>query len=57
LCAVSEEFSSACNALTPANCHKHLGGLPQDADVVSVQTLTQKAARPRRFLDVTQPRG
>jgi proteasome-associated ATPase len=57
LCAVSEEFASTCSALTPANCHKHLGGLPQDVDVVSIEPLTRKAARPHRFVDLTQPRG
>jgi proteasome-associated ATPase len=54
LCAVAEEFGSACRALTPANCHKHLERLPQDVDVVSVEILGQKAARPVRFLDLSR---
>ena len=57
LCAVTEELASACSALTPANCRKHLDGLPQDVDVVSVEPLTKKAARPHRFLVLTQPCG
>jgi proteasome-associated ATPase len=55
--AVDEEFASACRLLTPANCSKHLDGLPQDMDVVSVQGLRANAARTHRFLDLAQARG
>ena len=37
----------AAGMLTPYNCRKHLSGLPQDVDVVSVDPITLEVARNR----------
>jgi proteasome-associated ATPase len=55
--AVSEEFASAAKNLTPFNCRKHLEGLPQDVDVVSIEALAENAPRHHRFLDLSSPRN
>ena len=52
LAAIDTEFSRAVQMLTPANCHKHLSGLPQDVDVVRVQPLRPHAMRQYRYLRV-----
>jgi len=52
LSAVAEEFASAVRSLTPANCRKHLSGLPQDVDVVAVEPIVSKAP-PVRYLNMS----
>lgn len=48
--AVDEELGNAASALTPANCHAHLDGLPQDLAVVRVESSLRKPRRPHRFV-------
>jgi proteasome-associated ATPase len=48
--ALEDEFESAARALTPFNSHKHLTDLPADADVVRVEPVVRKVARPRRYV-------
>jgi len=50
--ALHDEFTTAAAALTPANCRNHVGGLPQDADVVSVKQHVRKV-RPHRYLTLS----
>ncbi|MDQ2976160.1 MAG: hypothetical protein M3R69_12220 [Acidobacteriota bacterium] len=52
LSAVAEEFESVARSLTPANCHQYVCDLPQDVDVVSVEPIVRKVARPHRYLRV-----
>jgi SpoVK/Ycf46/Vps4 family AAA+-type ATPase len=47
--AIRLEFGRAARALTPANCRNHVGDLPQDADVVSVEPLAGTLA-PHTYL-------
>jgi proteasome-associated ATPase len=49
--AVDEFLTNAARALTPANCRNHLDDLPQDVDVVRVDPVTRKVARPFRYLN------
>lgn len=50
--AIDREFTRAAGMLTPYNCRKHLSGLPQDVDVVSVDPIRKPTARSHRYLNV-----
>jgi len=50
--AIDVELTRAVGMLTPANCHKHLSGLPQDVDVVRVQRDRPQALQSYRYLRV-----
>ncbi len=50
--AIDREFTRAAGMLTPFNCRKHLSGLPQDVDVVSVDPIRRAVARSHRYLHV-----
>ncbi|HEX8000748.1 MAG TPA: ATP-binding protein [Pyrinomonadaceae bacterium] len=52
LTAIVEEFEGAARTLTPFNCHQYLSDLPQDVDVVSVELVRRKVARPHLYLNV-----
>ena len=52
LAAMEDEFQSAVGALTPTNCPAHIGGLPQDMDVVRVDRPKRKVQRLYRYLEV-----
>jgi proteasome-associated ATPase len=52
LTAIADEFESAAKALKPHNCHSYLTDLPQDVDVVKVEPIQRRVARPHRFLNV-----
>jgi proteasome-associated ATPase len=52
LTAIAEEFEGAARTLTPLNCHQYLSDLPQDVDVVSVEAVQRKVARPHLYLNV-----
>jgi proteasome-associated ATPase len=49
---ISEQVANAVAVLTPANCHAHLDGLPQDLAVVRVEPVVRRVRRPHRFLQV-----
>jgi proteasome-associated ATPase len=51
LAAISEDFESAAQTLTPANCHQYLSDLPQDIDVVRVELVRRKVPQPHRYLN------
>lgn len=48
--AIAHEFDGAVSHLTATNARQHLGGLPQDMDVMSILRPTRKPARPGRFI-------
>jgi proteasome-associated ATPase len=50
LTAISEEFESAAQTLTSANCHQYLSDMPQDVDVVRVDLVRRKVSRPHLYL-------
>lgn len=50
--AIGDELASAVSALTPANCHTHLGELPQDLSVARVESIVKPVRRPHRFRSV-----
>jgi len=50
LAAISEDFESAAQTLTPANCHQYLSDLPQDIDVVRVELVRRKVPQPHLYL-------
>lgn len=52
LTAMAEEFEAIARTLSPANCHQHLSGLPQDVDIVSVEPVVRKVSRPHKYLRV-----
>jgi proteasome-associated ATPase len=52
LSAIADELDSMTSALTPANCRHHLTDLPQDVDVVRVEPIQRKVARPHSYLHV-----
>jgi proteasome-associated ATPase len=52
LSAIAEELESIAGTLTPANCRQHLSDLPQDVDVVRVEAIQRKVARPHAYLHV-----
>jgi len=49
--AVSDFFGSAARVLTPQNCRDYLDDLPQDVDVVRVDPVARKVARPYRYVN------
>ncbi|MEY2409102.1 MAG: proteasome-associated ATPase [Verrucomicrobiota bacterium] len=49
--ALLNEFENAARILTPANCRNHLSGLPHDMDIVNVQPVEKKVARPGRYIN------
>lgn len=49
--AARDEVDAAVAALTPANCHIYLSGLPQDLGVVRVEAVARKVRRPHRFIN------
>ena len=51
LAAAADELDNETRALSPANCRRHLRGLPQDVDVVRVETADRKV-RAHRYLEV-----
>jgi proteasome-associated ATPase len=50
--AIEDELASAVAALTPANCHTLLDGLPQDLGVARVDPIVRPVRRPHRFKHV-----
>ena len=48
--AIGEELATAVAALTPANCHRFISGLPQDLAVVRVEPVVRKVRRPHRYV-------
>ena len=52
LAAIDAEFQSTARALTPVNCRRHLEDLPQDVDVVRVETPKRATRRAYRYLQV-----
>lgn len=52
LSAITDELESIAGTLTPANCRQHLTDLPQDVDVVRVEAIQRKVARPHAYLHV-----
>ena len=48
--AIADELQSAVGALTPANCHAFIGGLPQDLAVVRVEPIVRRVRQPHRFV-------
>ena len=52
LSAIAEELENIAGTLTPANCRHHLTDLPQDVDVVRVEAIQRKVARPHSYLHV-----
>jgi hypothetical protein len=58
----SDVLDAACDAmerlattLTPRNAHAYLADLPQDVDVVSVEPMARRAARPHRYVREAAP--
>ena len=47
--AVSEALERLASALSRQNVHAYLSDLPQDVDVVSVEPVVRKVARPHRY--------
>ncbi len=50
--AVAESMERLRTLLTPVNAHIHLGNLPQDVDVVSVEPVVRKVSNARRYLSL-----
>jgi proteasome-associated ATPase len=48
--AIVDGLVNAVAFLTPANCHTHVSGLPQDLAVVRVDPIVRKVRRPHRFV-------
>ncbi len=53
--AISDTFARLASTLTRENLRAHLDDVPQDVDVVAVQPIARKVARPRQFLSETSP--
>jgi proteasome ATPase len=49
--AVGDFFRSAACALTPINCRDYLDDLPQDVDVVRVDTVERRVRQPYRYIN------
>jgi proteasome-associated ATPase len=47
--AIAEAMERLASTLSPRNVHAYLADLPQDVDVVSVDPVVRKAARPHRY--------
>ena len=52
LSAIADEMESIAGTLTPANCRQHLTDLPQDVDVIRVERIQRRVARPHTYLHV-----
>jgi proteasome-associated ATPase len=52
LSTIAEELECIAGTLTPGNCRQHLSDLPQDVDVVRVEAIQTKVARPHAYLHV-----
>ena len=52
LSAIADELEGITGTLTPSNCRHHLSDLPQDVDVVRVEPIRRKVARPHTYLHV-----
>jgi len=50
--AIDAELETVAHTLTPGNCRLHLADLPQDVDVVRVEQVQRKVARPHKYLYV-----
>jgi proteasome-associated ATPase len=50
--AISDEIACSVAALTPANCHAFVSGLPQDLAAVRVEPAARSTRRPHRFINV-----
>ncbi len=50
LAALDDEFCSTARQLTPGNCHRYLGGLPQDMGVARVEQAPRRIDRPYRYV-------
>jgi proteasome-associated ATPase len=48
--AAVEELRAAAARLSPANCAKHLSGLPQDVPVIRIEMVRRRGARPYQFI-------
>jgi proteasome-associated ATPase len=48
--AIGDELHCAIGALTPANCHAFISGLPQDLAVVRVEPIVRRVKQPHRFV-------
>jgi SpoVK/Ycf46/Vps4 family AAA+-type ATPase len=57
LSGVEEFFETAAQGLTPVNCRTHLDDLPQDMDVVRVDSVERKVRRPHSYLNMIERRG
>jgi hypothetical protein len=49
--AVSDAIERLATTLTPRNAHAYVSDLPQDVDVVSVEPVVRRVARPHRYLN------
>jgi proteasome-associated ATPase len=49
--AVSQALERLASSLGPRSAHAHLSDLPQDLDVVRVEPLVRRVARPRHYLN------
>ena len=52
LAAVEDEMDTAARVLTRENCHRFIGGLPQDVDVVAVQPVARRVQKKHRYLNL-----
>jgi proteasome-associated ATPase len=52
LSAMADEFESMARTLSRSNCRSYVMDLPQDVDVVSVDPIRRKVARPHTYLHV-----
>jgi len=50
--AIDQWFAEAAGTITPGNCRHHLSGMPHDLDVVNVEPVLRRVARPQRYLNV-----
>jgi hypothetical protein len=48
--AIADEIECVAGALTPANCHAYISGLPQDLAVVRVDPVVRRVRRPHRYM-------
>ena len=49
--AIADALERLASTLTPRNAHVYLPDLPQDIDVVSVEPIARKVARPHRYVN------
>ncbi len=48
--AIADEIECVVSALSPANCHAFISGLPQDLAVVRVEPVVRRVRRPHRYI-------